>query len=65
MVGGGQCRSVIVVISSLLGDNRGAPSGWRIIHSNNNNNTSVMQRDLNIHLSCLRKLLNTKWQDNL
>ena len=33
----GQCSSVIVVISSLLGDNRGAPSGWRIIHSNNNN----------------------------
>ena len=38
MVGGGQCSSVIEVILTLLGDNRGAPSGWRIIHSNNNNN---------------------------
>ena len=37
MVGGGQCSSVIVVILTLLGDDRGAPSGWRIIHSNNNN----------------------------
>ena len=36
MVGGGQCSSVIVVILTLLGDDRGAPSGWRIIHSNNN-----------------------------
>ena len=35
MVGGGQCSSVIVVILTLLGDDRGAPSGWRIIHSNN------------------------------
>ena len=41
MVGGGQCSSVIVVISTLLGENRGAPSGWRIIHSNNNNNMLV------------------------
>ena len=39
MVGGGQCSSVIVVILTLLGDDRGAPSGWRIIHSNNNNVT--------------------------
>ena len=40
MVGGGQCSSVIVAILTLLGDNRGAPSGWRIIHSNNNNNNN-------------------------
>ena len=40
MVGGGQCSSVIVVILTLLGDNRGAPSGWRIIHSNNNNSST-------------------------
>ena len=39
MVGGGQCSSVIVVILTLLGDDRGAPSGWRIIHSNNNRST--------------------------
>ena len=37
MVGGGQCSSVIVVILTLLGDDRGASIGWRIIHSNNNN----------------------------
>ena len=40
MVGGGQCSSVIVVILTLLGDDRGAPSGWRIIHSNNNNTSN-------------------------
>ena len=42
MVGGGQCSSVIVVILTLLGDDRGAPSGWRIIHSNNNNDVSFV-----------------------
>ena len=41
MVGGGQCSSITVVVLTLLGDNRGAPSGWRIIHSNNNNNNNV------------------------
>ena len=38
MVCGGQCGSIILVILTLLGDNRGAPSGWRIMHSNDNNN---------------------------
>ena len=33
MVVGGQSSYIIVVILMLLGDNRGAPSGWRIMHS--------------------------------
>ena len=46
MVGGGQCSSVIAVILTLLGDDRGAPSGWRIIHSNNNNNSQDRNNSL-------------------
>ena len=49
MVGGGQCSSVIEVILTLLGDNRGAPSGWRIIHSNNNNNNNNTRQHINLN----------------